>query len=78
MPAAQNHDPKPSPKAHELIKIIYVQMQIEGMNRTELARRSGVPMRTLNDWWRARHSPDLHLVEAALGVFDLKLKVSGK
>lgn len=69
---------RPAKHAHEAIKILDVQMRTEGMSRRALAKKSGVPERTLADWWYGRGSPDIFAVECALAVFDLRLKVGGK
>lgn len=69
---------RPAKNAHEAIKILDVQMRVEGMSRRELAKRAGVPERTLADWWYGRGDPHLSLVEAALGVFNMRFKVSGR
>lgn len=69
---------RPNPKAHEAIKVLDIRCRISGMSRRELAKRSGVPERTLADWWYAKSDPHLFLIESALAVFDLRLKVSGK
>src|SRR5690348_15436447 len=68
---------KPVKHAHDAIKTLDVFMRTEGMSRREVARLSGVPERTLADWWYGRGTPDLFSVEAALGVFGAGLKVSG-
>lgn len=68
---------RPAPKAHDVIKTLDVFMRTEGMSRRELARLSGVPERTLADWWYAKGDCRLLLVDAALGVFGATMKVSG-
>lgn len=69
---------RPAKNAHEAIKILDAQMRVEGMSRRELAKRAGVPERTLADWWYGRGSPDIFTVECALSVFGLRLKASPK
>lgn len=69
---------RPNPKAHEAVKVLDVHCRLSGMSRRQLAKKSGIPERTLADWWYAKGDPHLFLIESALAVFDLRLKVSGK
>lgn len=73
-PARDRH--KPVASAHDEVKILDVHCRIASISRRELAKRSGVPERTLADWWYGA-DPHVSLLKAALGVFGLKLKVSG-
>lgn len=69
---------RPSDKAHEAVKVLDVHMRINNMSRAELARKSGVATRTLADWWYGRYPPNVFLLDCALNVFGLRLKVGAK
>lgn len=81
---ARDRDPKtgamrlspPHPNAHHLIKFIYVQMMLQGMTAAELDRRSGVPARTIKEWFSARrgYSPRIVHLETCLQVLGFRLK----
>lgn len=66
---------RPATHAHEAIKALDAQCRIEGMSRRQLALKSGVPERTLADWWYGKSDPHVSLLEATLNVFKLRLKV---
>ncbi len=72
------HRRKPAPQAHEAIKVLDVHMRIENMSRRTLARKSGVAEKTLADWWRGKYDPHVSMLEAALNVFELRLKVGAQ
>lgn len=69
---------RPSANAHESVKVLDAWLRVEGMSRRALSKKSGVPERTLADWWYGKGDPHVALLEAALGVFDLRLKVASK
>lgn len=69
---------RPAATAHECIKVLDVHLRVAGMSRRALAKKSGVPERTLADWWYGKGDPHVALLEAALGVFELRLKVAAK
>lgn len=69
---------RPSTTAHEVIKVLDVHMRATGMTRQTLAKKSGVSERALTNWWCGKVDPCVALLEAALGVFELRLKVAAK
>lgn len=69
---------RPAANAHEAIRVIDVHMRAVNMSRDMLAKKSGVSDRALEKWWNGKVHPRVMLLEAVLGVFDLKLKVTSK
>lgn len=74
-PALRN---RPAATAHEAIKVLDVHLRVAGMSRDALARKIGVGERTVADWWLGKGDPHVALLEAALSVFNLRLKVAAK
>lgn len=69
---------RPAAAAHEAVKVLDVHLRAAGMSRRALSNKSGIPERTLADWWYGKGDPHVAFLEAALGVFELRLKVAAK
>lgn len=68
----------PHENAHWLVKFLHLQMMTVGMTRAELSDKSGIPERTLKEWWRARRGyvPRISMLEDALQTLGFRLKPS--
>jgi transcriptional regulator with XRE-family HTH domain len=72
----QKRWPHPHPRAHELIKVLDVHLQLSGMSRRQLSKASGVGEATLTTWWQGKCCPHVYQLEQVLKVFDLRLKIA--
>lgn len=59
-------------KAHPLVRALYQHANEQQTTLTEIARRAGVPRRTISDWTQNR-SPGVALLVACFHVLDLDL-----
>jgi hypothetical protein len=59
-------------RAHPLSRLVFAEMQRQGITYVDMADKSGISRETLTAW-RVRNVPDLTSLEACFGVLRLRL-----
>lgn len=60
-------------RVHPIVRTVFVQMRHQQIGYADLAKRSGVPERTIRAW-RNENAPSLMTLEAVLNALGLELR----